>query len=143
MKAYTSTLGLLTHSLTVRIMLLCLVTGFRACYLFIWKRHNIIFDISVNPNLISLFLGAKAPLQPTSSEGLSVCNILTPLPSPREKRQRDKETKRQRDKETKRQMTKMTKNVKKWQKITKNDKNDKNDKRALCEQSVSEWVDQG
>ena len=34
------------------------------------------------------FLGAKAPLQPTSSEGLYVCmclsmsNILTPLPYP-------------------------------------------------------------
>ena len=37
-----------------------------------------------------VFLGAKAPQQPTSSEGLYVClyvcmyvcNILTPLPSP-------------------------------------------------------------
>ena len=49
---------------------------------------------------IYVFLGTKAPLQPTSSEGLyvcmSVCNILTPLPSPPLEK-RDKETKRQRD----------------------------------------------
>ena len=61
------------------------------------------------------FLGAKAPLQPTSSEGLYVClsvcmsmyvcNILTPsppLPSPPllspPLEKRDKETKGQKDK---------------------------------------------